>query len=137
MSGNIPTCPVILKGEAKREWKRLTEELDNQGLINHLDRGILANYCLAWGRWVELEKQLTEFETLWIRVGVGASAQLHPRQEYRMAQDQLKVLKDLSVLLGLCPQSRQKLRTEIKQLESKKKSTKPTASKPKHLKVVS
>lgn len=136
MSG-IPTCPVILKGEAKREWSRLTEELDRQGLLTHLDRGILANYCLAWGRWVELEKTLAEKDDLWVVVGTGNTVQFHPRQEYRMAMEQLKILKDLSVLLGLCPQSRQKLRTEIKQLESKKISTKPTATKPKHLKVVS
>jgi len=54
----IPDCPAHLMPEARKEWKRITPELERYGLISKLDRGALALYCQAWARWVWAEKQL-------------------------------------------------------------------------------
>jgi P27 family predicted phage terminase small subunit len=42
----------------RKEWKRITPELERYGLISKLDRSALALYCQAWARWVWAERQL-------------------------------------------------------------------------------
>ncbi len=54
----IPGCPAHLLPEARKEWRRITPELQRYGLISKLDRGALALYCQAWARWVWAEQQL-------------------------------------------------------------------------------
>ena len=54
----IPHCPRHLLPEARKEWKRITPELERYGLISKLDRGALSLYCQAWARWVWAEEQL-------------------------------------------------------------------------------
>ena len=54
----IPNCPRHLLPEARKEWKRITPELERYGLISKLDRGALSLYCQAWARWVWAEEQL-------------------------------------------------------------------------------
>ncbi len=55
----IPDCPRHLWPAAKKEWKRITPELDRYGLISKLDRSALALYCQCYARWVWAEEQLT------------------------------------------------------------------------------
>jgi P27 family predicted phage terminase small subunit len=54
----IPGCPRHLLPEARKEWKRITPELERYGLISKIDRAALALYCQAWARWVWAEEQL-------------------------------------------------------------------------------
>jgi P27 family predicted phage terminase small subunit len=54
----VPGCPPHLLPEARKEWRRITPELERYGLISKLDRGALALYCQAWARWVWAEHQL-------------------------------------------------------------------------------
>ena len=54
----IPGCPRHLLPEARKEWRRITPELERYGLISKLDRSALALYCQAWARWVWAEEQL-------------------------------------------------------------------------------
>lgn len=56
----IPDCPAHLSPEAKKEWKRISVELEKLGLIAKIDRAALAIYCQAFGRWVYAEKKLKE-----------------------------------------------------------------------------
>jgi len=51
-----PKCPTFLKGEARREWKRVSDELESLGLLSRIDRGALAAYCTAWATFVEADK---------------------------------------------------------------------------------
>lgn len=51
----IPRCPAVLKGEARKEWRRITRELHQYSMIAEVDRGLLAMLCTAWGRFVEAE----------------------------------------------------------------------------------
>lgn len=51
----IPSAPKHLGIEARKEWKRITPELLELGLITGLDRAALALYCQAVGRLSELE----------------------------------------------------------------------------------
>lgn len=54
----IPSCPRHLKGESRKEWKRITEELDKYGMISEVDRGALAMLCTLWGRYVAAEEMI-------------------------------------------------------------------------------
>lgn len=54
----IPTPPRHLKGEALKEWRRVSVELEKIGLISKIDRAALAIYCTAWGRYCEAETML-------------------------------------------------------------------------------
>jgi P27 family predicted phage terminase small subunit len=56
----IPHPPAILKGDALREWRRVTRLLAEVGLIAKLDRAIIASYCQAWSRWIECERMLEQ-----------------------------------------------------------------------------
>ncbi len=58
----IPGCPSHLNAVAKKEWKRITLELEPLGLITKIDRAMLALYCQAYGRWVHAEEKIREFE---------------------------------------------------------------------------
>ena len=51
----IPSAPKHLGIEARKEWKRITPELLELGLLTGLDRAALALYCQAVGRLSELE----------------------------------------------------------------------------------
>ena len=55
----IPDAPKHLWPAAKKEWKRISAELEVYGLISKLDRAALALYCQAWARWVWAEEMLT------------------------------------------------------------------------------
>lgn len=54
----IPSCPKHLWPEARKEWRRVSRELINYGLISKLDRAALALYCQEWARLVWAEEQL-------------------------------------------------------------------------------
>lgn len=51
----IPVAPRHLKGEALKEWKRITVELAKYGMISEVDRDALAMICTLWGRHVTAE----------------------------------------------------------------------------------
>jgi P27 family predicted phage terminase small subunit len=57
----LPRPPAHLSPAAKREWRRVGRLLLTLGLVSDLDRGALAAYCQAWGRWVEAEESLKRY----------------------------------------------------------------------------
>lgn len=71
----IPGCPRHLLPEARKEWKRITPELERYGLISKLDRATLALYCQAWARWVWAEEQLQRAQALAAEKMAAAAAE--------------------------------------------------------------
>ena len=55
---DIPNCPRHLLPEARKEWKRMSAQLERYGLISQLDRSMFALYCQAWARCVWAEEAL-------------------------------------------------------------------------------
>ena len=70
----VPGCPSHLLPEARKEWRRITPELERYGLISKLDRGALALYCQAWARWVWAELQLQRAQALAAEKAAAAAA---------------------------------------------------------------
>jgi P27 family predicted phage terminase small subunit len=56
----IPDSPSWMWPEAKKEWKRVTAELQRYGLISKLDRAALVLYVQAWAKMVWAEKMLSK-----------------------------------------------------------------------------
>lgn len=54
----IPDFPSWIWPEAKKEWKRISHELERYGLVSKLDRAALVLYCQAWAKMVWAERQL-------------------------------------------------------------------------------
>ncbi len=57
----IPKCPKHLDENARKEWRRISQELHRLNLLTIVDRAALAAYCQAWGRWVEAEAAIQRF----------------------------------------------------------------------------
>lgn len=55
----IPDYPSWLWSEAKKEWKRITVELERYGLISRLDRAALVLYVQAWAKMVWAERRMS------------------------------------------------------------------------------
>lgn len=53
-----PDIPRHLSKEARKEWRRVTGELEQLGIISRLDRAALAIYCQTWARLVMAEQAL-------------------------------------------------------------------------------
>ena len=54
----IPECPRHLKGEARKEWNRISLELFKLGLISEIDVAALSAYCSAWADYVYSDKKI-------------------------------------------------------------------------------
>lgn len=59
----IPKCPQHLQSEARKEWRRVSVELEVLGLVSQIDRAALAAYCAAWSEVVYCEKKVAELNT--------------------------------------------------------------------------
>lgn len=55
-----PSPPPFLSDEAKVEWGRVCSILYEAGLMTQVDRGALAAYCQAYGRWQQAEVALAK-----------------------------------------------------------------------------
>ncbi|MEM6798012.1 MAG: phage terminase small subunit P27 family [Planctomycetota bacterium] len=53
-----PTAPKHIKGEARKEWNRISKLLHAAGLLTQVDRTALAAYCETYARWVDAEEKL-------------------------------------------------------------------------------
>ena len=56
----LPSYPSWLWKEAKKEWKRIGEELVRYGLISKLDRAALVQYVQAWAKYAWAEEKLSK-----------------------------------------------------------------------------
>lgn len=88
----IPGCPAHLLPDAKKEWKRITPELEKMRIISKLDRAALAVYCQAYARWVQAENKLKSMDedglvdktrsgyqqiSVWLQISNRAVEQMH------------------------------------------------------------
>lgn len=98
----LPRCPPHLSDAARREWRRLATPLFEAGVLTLADRGALAAYCQAWGRWVEAEEKLAETPSL-LKTPSGYVQQ---SPWLSIANKQLEIMGRYMAELGLTPVSR-------------------------------
>src|SRR3954452_4434508 len=56
LPASLPDPPDHLGPEALAEWHRVALDLHKAGLLSTIDRAILAEYCVSYGRWVIAER---------------------------------------------------------------------------------
>jgi P27 family predicted phage terminase small subunit len=101
----IPSCPRPYQQRAKQEWRRITKELEQLGLITKVDRAALAAYCQSCSRWIEAEKQLeTEGPVI-----EGRQRGLVKSPWVRIAGDAMEQIRRFGSEFGLTPSSRGRL----------------------------
>jgi len=88
----IPKCPAHLLPLAKKEWKRISPQLEKLGLVTGMDMAALSAYCQNYARWVGAETKLKELGdeglvevtksgyrqmSVWLQVSNRALEQMH------------------------------------------------------------
>lgn len=106
----IPRCPSHLKGEARREWKRMVDELTYAKMITRIDSQALAIYCQLWAQWVEAHKEMAKPEFEMITVSVNGVHSLSPW--YRIADGAQRAMLRYLSEFGMTPASRNRIRVE-------------------------
>lgn len=63
----MPECPEWLLPEAKKEWERLADLMNQMGVLTEVDMAVFAAYCQSQARWKEAQEHITSegstFET--------------------------------------------------------------------------
>lgn len=102
----IPSCPMWLEPEAKKEWRRISRELDKIGMLTLVDGTALAGYCESYARWRQAERALTEHGNLTYETDTGYARE---RPEVGIAQRYLGLVKQFAAEFGLTPSSRTRI----------------------------
>ena len=97
-----PTCPAWLEPEAKKEWRRMSKQLEQLGLLTELDRAAFAAYCQAYARWKEAEEFITKHGSM-IRTPNGYLQQV---PQVSIAQTNQKLMLKYCAEFGRTPSSR-------------------------------
>lgn len=104
----IPPCPSHLKGEARKEWDRVTKELLALNIISEIDRASLVAYCTAWGMYVKacgkLEKQS--------EVMISDEGGMYQNPWVAIRNKAMEQILKFSAEYGMTPSSRARLKVE-------------------------
>ena len=100
-----PKCPIWLKGEGRKIWKKLAPELDDQGLLAKVNGTALEGLCRAYAKAVEAEKVLLEKGLTF----VTGNGYVVPRPEVTIAQKEWLIVKGFCQEFGLTPSSNGKI----------------------------
>lgn len=117
----IPRCPSELKGEARREWKRVTVELHRCGMIAEVDRGLLAMLCSTWARWIEAEQMIekaaaaaADGQGLFVKTPNGFPVQ---SPWVAVSNKAIETYKSLGAEFGLSPSARVRVIPQTTQIQ--------------------
>ena len=96
----MPNCPEWLMPEAKKEWERLADLMNQMGVLTEVDMAAFAAYCQSYARWKEAQEHITsegstfetdkgyQQQTPW--VGIANTNQKLMLQALRMAKHNLE-----------------------------------------------
>jgi P27 family predicted phage terminase small subunit len=102
----VPPCPKHLDAEAKREWIRMSRQLEPLGLLTVIDRAALAAYCQAWSRWVEAETLVSEHGLIL----TSPNGYPMPSPYVTVANKAMRAMHSLLVEFGMTPSSRSRIK---------------------------
>lgn len=100
-----PKRPSWLLPDAKKEWRRLSGELEAMGLLTQVDMAAFAGYCQAYARWKEAEEFITKHGSI-LKTASGYIQQI---PQVSIAQQNQKQMRNFCSELGLSPSSRSRL----------------------------
>lgn len=101
----MPECPNWLEDEAKEEWNRLAENLNQLGILTELDMAAFASYCQAYARWKEAEEFISQHGAI-VRTKSGYWQQV---PQVSIAHSNQKIMLQAASEFGLTPSSRSRI----------------------------
>ncbi len=102
---NAPKCPTWLEVEAKKEWRRMSKQLELMGLLTEVDMAAFAGYCQAYARWKEAEEFISKHGTI-VKTPSGYWQQV---PQVSIASNYLKIMGKFCEQFGLTPSARSRL----------------------------
>ena len=106
----IPQPPNHIDAGAKAEWKRVTHDLFEAGLLSYIDRAALAAYCQAWSTWetaqlviAQIAKQEPLYKGLMVTSSTGA---LKANPAVTQAKDAQAAILRVAIEFGMTPAAR-------------------------------
>lgn len=109
-----PRCPNWLEDEAKKEWKRMSKQLEHLGILTEIDMAAFAGYCQAYARWKEAEEFITQHGTI-VKTPSGYWQQV---PQVSIAQTYLKIMNRFCEQFGLTPSARSRIAVDMDENES-------------------
>jgi len=103
-----PSCPKWLEDEAKKEWRRLSKQMEQLGVLTELDMAAFAGYCQAYARWKEAEEFISKHGAI-VKTPSGSWQQV---PQVAIAQKYLSIMKSYCQEFGLSPSSRSGISAE-------------------------
>lgn len=100
-----PKCPTWLDAEAKKEWRRLSKQLEELGVLTQVDMAAFAGYCEAYSRLKEAEEFISKHGTI-VKTPSGYWQQV---PQVSIAQTYLKIMIKFCEQFGLTPSSRSRI----------------------------
>lgn len=77
-----------LRTKQKKEWKRMSKQLEQLGILTEIDMAAFAGYCQAYARWKEAEEFITQHGTI-VKTPSGYWQQV---PQVSIAQTYLKIM---------------------------------------------
>jgi P27 family predicted phage terminase small subunit len=113
----IPEMPKELRPTARREWGRITLDLDALGVLSVVDGKALAMYCDAYADWEEAQRDCVRnglvIETpVFNKNGDLAGYVKKENPSFNVKCKAIKTMKAFLIEFGLTPASRAKLKIE-------------------------
>ena len=105
-----PECPDWLEADAKAEWNRLAEQMEQLGILTEVDMAAFAGYCQAYARWKVAEEFISKHGAI-VKTPSGYWQQV---PQVSIAQQYLKQMSKFCEQFGLTPASRSRIVTESK-----------------------
>ena len=100
-----PRCPSWLEDEAKKEWKRMSKQMEQLGILTEIDMAAFAGYCQAYARWKEAEEFISQHGSM-VRTPNGYLQQV---PQVSIAQTNQKIMLKFCEQFGLTPSSRSRI----------------------------
>ena len=94
-----------LEPEAKKEWRRLSKQLEQLGVLTELDMASFAAYCQAYARYKEAEEFITQHGSI-VKTPSGYWQQV---PQVAQAQTYSKIMLRLAEQFGLTPSARSRI----------------------------
>lgn len=110
----VPSCPAVLGSEARKEYRRAAKLLVQMGVVTEADRAALAAYAMAYGRWVEAERNVAENGM----IQKTSNGNLIQNPYLSVANRALEQMVKIAAEFGMTPAARSKLHVEPHEEES-------------------
>ena len=101
--------PDWLDAVAQEEWRRLAPSLLACGLLQIVDRTILAAYCKAYSRWRQAEELIEKSPSMMMKAGDRGYQKL---PHIQIANRYLDQMRSIATEFGFTPASRSRLEVE-------------------------